>query len=345
MPRRIRSLLSSLSDEVTAHAQQAEDIAGRTNLLALNATIEAARAGDAGRGFSVVAQEVKTLAGLARTAAASFRDEVLGYLHHGSAIADELAREIEGGRLADLAQSVADTLARTIYDRSIDIRMLATDHSVAEALLLDHAAPRTEARALERLRTLLGCSPYFINAFMVDAEGRVAVCAHENAAVRRVNFKGYSQFEKAMAAPANVGWMTDEVWKNPWSADRKVLIFVAPVRYEVATIGVCYLEFDFEGQAGSIMNVINKTATNAVASIVDPNDCVVATTGTYAWHAQHPHAFVAAGTSVRSSDGLNVAQAHVMSDHGISDLGLRCIIEEHVATEQEIVSALAQRHR
>jgi methyl-accepting chemotaxis protein len=52
-------LLSVLRDEVDSFASTSEEIAARTNLLALNAAIEAARSGEAGRGFSVVAQEVK----------------------------------------------------------------------------------------------------------------------------------------------------------------------------------------------------------------------------------------------------------------------------------------------
>ena len=103
MPRRLRSLLSILRDEVRDYASESEAIANRTNLLALNGTIEAARSGEAGRGFSVVAQEVKSLAGQARQSAAKFRAEVLDRLAQGAIIADELAAQVEGGLLPVLA--------------------------------------------------------------------------------------------------------------------------------------------------------------------------------------------------------------------------------------------------
>lgn len=340
MPRILRALMTALANDVESHATNAETIAAQTNLLALNAAIEAARAGEAGRGFAVVANEIKNLATTARQASKSFRAHVIDRLQSGADMADDMLTELEGGRLRELAQAIADSLSRTLYDRSIDVRLLASDRTIRDALSLDNGPDHYRAAALGRMRKLLRISPYFLNAFIVDADGNVAVCAHENASVQSVNFSGMPQFERARRSVDEDGWFTDEVWDNPWSNHRKVLVFVAPIVSSGVNIGVCYLEYDFQGQAEQIMNAVGGRRSRSVTSIIDDAGRVVATDGNYTFHEKHPYAIPSSAAHLSHRDGLIIAQAIVPSDHGLTGLRYRCVIEDRHATEGDITLAI-----
>lgn len=107
--------LNEAADKIGEIVILISQIAGQTNLLALNASIEAQRAGNAGKGFSVVANEVKALAG--QTARAT--DEIAQQVHAIQSTTRNAVTALEAvGSTIMNADEVVSTIAAAVEEQN-----------------------------------------------------------------------------------------------------------------------------------------------------------------------------------------------------------------------------------
>ncbi|TGE79683.1 hypothetical protein C7Y70_15350 [Pseudoalteromonas sp. KS88] len=128
--------LENSVNEVTVILSVISNIAEQTNLLALNAAIEAARAGEQGRGFAVVADEVRTLASRTQSSTIEIQEKITSLQSASSAVTERIRASdnqikeavINSEKVGDMLKEIS-IQANSISDANLTIASASEEQS------------------------------------------------------------------------------------------------------------------------------------------------------------------------------------------------------------------------
>ncbi len=257
MHDKIASLTRRVSDRARTSLNDIYSVTRMTSMLAINAQIEAARAGDHGRGFAIVAQEVGTIATRVRSITDSLGEGLQSELTEFDQVSQSLLVETRGQRLADLSLGMIDVIDRNLYERSCDVRWWATDSAVVECAAKP-TPDRCEATAA-RLGVILQSYTVYLDLWIAAPDGTILANGRpEKFNVRGGNVSGSGWFRKAMRTATGNDFAVDDVAEEPRLGNgATVATYSAAIREggdpNGRIIGVLGIFFDWATQSRTVV--------------------------------------------------------------------------------------------
>lgn len=256
-PERIIELSRHVSDVAEGKIALINTITRETRILALNALIESARAGESGRGFGVVANEVKVISERITEISQQLSTELAGAIAELVGLGEGLVQQVRGQRLSDLAFNMIEIIDRNLYERSCDVRWWATDAAAVDAL----ASPGAEsaAHASQRLGVILNAYTVYLDLWIADANGNVVANGRPQKYGRVIgsNVAGSAWFRAAMATSSGDDYAAFDVERNPLLDNAQVATYTTAIRTGGAAdgkpLGALGIFFDWEPQAQAIV--------------------------------------------------------------------------------------------
>lgn len=235
---------------------QIRQITGRLRMLALNAMIEATQAGQHGRGFGVVAQEVRQISAEVEGISGEFAQELVGEISELEVLTRRMAADARGSRLTDLALNAIELIDRNLYERSCDVRWWATDAAVVDALATP--SPERARHAGGRLGVILDAYTVYLDLWLCDLDGRIVANGRPDryaVAGRTVADRPWFREARGLADGSRYG-VTD-IATEPDLGGAQVATYTASVR-EGGTVhgrplGILAIHFDWQPQAEAIV--------------------------------------------------------------------------------------------
>lgn len=258
-----------------------EKITQRMNLLALNARIEAAHAGASGAGFTIVAQEVREVAGeISRLA-----KNLGGNLSKGVASLREAMEALEtarGERLTGLALNAVEIIDRNLYERTCDVRWWATDSAVLDCA--EAPSKQSRAHASQRLGVILSSYTVYLDIWLCDLEGRVIANGRPGSfAVQGADVSAERWFRIGRELATGDDFGCCDVAACEALKGAEVATYVASVRRggepKAEPTGVLAIHFDWRPQAAAVVSGVRLEADEAARSrvlLLDGDNRVIA---------------------------------------------------------------------